>query len=129
MKNTNYLVLFAVISFSNIFYANAFPWTPCKDIKTFATLKDFNVHDCHTDACRYQSGDNVTFRVDFIPSVNSSALIVLIQTRVFGVERGFPDLEPNACKSNGVNCPLTVGSLVTYQVSLNVPDFSDEVTT
>ncbi|KAF1740446.1 hypothetical protein MXB_4222, partial [Myxobolus squamalis] len=128
MKDTNFVVFLAVISFLFLFNANAFPWTHCEGIikETFAVVKDFIAYDCDSDTCRYQPGDNVTFRVDFIPSVNSTSLIILMQTRVFGVERGFPELEPNACKSHGVNCPLIVGSLVTYQVSVNVPDFSDE---
>ncbi|KAF1740500.1 hypothetical protein MXB_2757, partial [Myxobolus squamalis] len=95
---------------------------------TFATVNEFNLSGCDSEVCRYYPGENISLRLSFVPSVNSSSLSASIKTEVDGVQVKFPGLESDGCKSPEVHCPLTGGSIVTYQVSYTVPESSDEIT-
>ncbi|KAF1744365.1 hypothetical protein MXB_3395 [Myxobolus squamalis] len=123
-----YLIFFlVVISFSNFLYSYACPWTLCEDIETFGTVKQFTLDSCNSEICRFYPGQNITGRVIFIPSVNSTFLTISMKAKIFCHELNYTQLETDGCISSGIDCPIQKESIVTYPLSVTIPEFWREI--
>uniref|UniRef100_A0A6B2G730 NPC intracellular cholesterol transporter 2 (Trinotate prediction) n=1 Tax=Myxobolus squamalis TaxID=59785 RepID=A0A6B2G730_MYXSQ len=123
-----YLIFFlVVISFSNILYGYASPWTPCEEIETLGTVTNFTLDDCDSEMCKLQAGQNVTGRVTFVSSVDSSSLTISMKAIIFCLEFNYPSIETDACKSSGVECPIEAESTVTFPLTVTVPNICHKV--
>ncbi|KAF1743643.1 hypothetical protein MXB_2763 [Myxobolus squamalis] len=127
MKLKYLIVFLVVISFSDILYGYASPWTPCEEIETLATVKEFTLDGCELETCKFYPGENITGRVIFVSSVDSSSLTISMKANIFCLNINYTQLETDACKSSGVDCPIEAESTVTYSLAVTVPNICHKV--
>ncbi|XP_028165977.1 ecdysteroid-regulated 16 kDa protein [Ostrinia furnacalis] len=87
-----------------------------------ATVESVGVSGCAEDAkeCILKRNSNATITIDFTPSLD----VKTIETEVHGVIMNlpvpFPLPQPDACKDNGLTCPLKAGEKANYRTTLPV---------
>ncbi|KAF1740878.1 hypothetical protein MXB_1608, partial [Myxobolus squamalis] len=87
----------------------------------FSELKEFDINQCDSNTCHYSSGNYIKGKVAFKSSVNSSSLTVSIKAKIMFIDMNLPGLDPDACKSAEVHCPIMDKDIVTYPISVLVP--------
>ncbi|KAJ6635143.1 Mite group 2 allergen-like Ixo r 2 [Pseudolycoriella hygida] len=81
------------------------------------------VQGCDSFPCYINSGDLVSYEVDFVQPHTTDALTLALNATVFGVEREvtLPPGASNACNSLiGASCPVSEGQSVTQGTTIPV---------
>ncbi|KAL0829070.1 hypothetical protein ABMA28_003934 [Loxostege sticticalis] len=87
---------------------------------SLATVDSVRVSGCADDAnkCNLKPNANATITIEFTPLQDVSS----IETDVYEIVHGLPLLiasQPDACKGQGLACPLKAGAKANYKTKLS----------
>ncbi|KAG6455940.1 hypothetical protein O3G_MSEX009456 [Manduca sexta] len=75
-----------------------------------ATVQSVGVSGCAENAreCVLKRNSNVTISIDFTPTTDVSAITTEVHGVIMSLPVPFPLSQPDACKDNGLTCPIKV---------------------
>jgi len=86
-----------------------------------ATIQKVEVIPCDNDhACQLKTGTNATFKITFVPKVNTTTFRARIHGIVAGIPLPFHCPQENACENSNISCPIIAGNVYHYVVQLPV---------
>ncbi|XP_053608717.1 ecdysteroid-regulated 16 kDa protein [Plodia interpunctella] len=87
-----------------------------------ATVQGVGVSGCADDAteCILKRNSNATISIQFTPSKDVKSLSTEVHGVIMNLPVPFPLPQPDACRDNGLACPLKAGQVAHYQTSLPV---------
>ncbi|KAL0878740.1 hypothetical protein ABMA27_003788 [Loxostege sticticalis] len=87
-----------------------------------ATVESVGVSGCADDAkeCILKRNTNATITIDFTPSQDVSSIETEVHGVIMDLPVPFPISQPDACKGNGLSCPLKAGEKANYKTTLPV---------
>ncbi|CAH4031672.1 ecdysteroid-regulated 16 kDa protein-like [Pieris brassicae] len=87
-----------------------------------ATIQNVGVSGCSMDAksCILKRNTNVTINIDFTPSKAVTSVETVVHGIIMNLPVPFPISQPDACKGNGLTCPLKAGEKQAYKTTLAV---------
>ncbi|KAJ0176290.1 hypothetical protein K1T71_008464 [Dendrolimus kikuchii] len=87
-----------------------------------ATVQSVGVSNCAETArdCILKRNTNVTISLEFTPKEDVSSLTTDVHGIIMNLPVPFPLPQPDACKGNGLTCPLKAGQKESYEATLQV---------
>ncbi|KAG6455938.1 ecdysteroid-regulated 16 kDa protein [Manduca sexta] len=87
-----------------------------------ATVQSVGVSGCAENAreCVLKRNSNVTISIDFTPTTDVSAITTEVHGVIMSLPVPFPLSQPDACKDNGLTCPIKAGVVANYKTTLPV---------
>lgn len=100
--------------------ANAKFYTDCGSKQ--ATVQKVSVSGCAEDAkeCVLKRNTNATFSIDFTPNKEVKGVQTVVHGVIMNLPVPFPLPQPDACKDNGLTCPLPAGTQANYQTTMPI---------
>ncbi|KAK8774502.1 NPC intracellular cholesterol transporter 2-like [Amblyomma americanum] len=84
-------------------------------------FSEIRIDPCPQLPCHFQKGKPLKLQVDFVAAENIQKLEMKLRGELSnGVWLPFPGFRKNACKNNGLTCPLEAGKSYTLESTLNV---------
>lgn len=87
-----------------------------------ATIDMVGVSGCAETAkeCVLKRNTNISISLDFTPSKDVKAIEAEVHGVIMNLPVPFPLPQPDACKNNGLTCPLKAGQKASYVATLPV---------
>ncbi|KAI5642869.1 ML domain-containing protein [Phthorimaea operculella] len=87
-----------------------------------ASIQNVGVSGCSDDAkeCVLKRNTNASITIDFTPSNDVKSIETEVHGIIMNLPVPFPLSQPDACKDNGLTCPLKGGEKALYRTSLPV---------
>ncbi|CAH0400150.1 unnamed protein product [Chilo suppressalis] len=87
-----------------------------------ATVDSVGVSGCADDAkeCILKRNSNATISIDFTPSQDVNNIETEVHGVIMNLPVPFPLPQPDACKDNGLTCPVKGGQKASYRTTLPV---------
>ncbi|CAH2041704.1 unnamed protein product, partial [Iphiclides podalirius] len=113
-------MLFYVTAVVLLASAQAKFYTDCGS--KLATIEKVGVSGCAETAkeCILKRNSNATISIDFTPSLDVKSLETEVHGVIMNLPVPFPLPQPDACKNNGLTCPLKAGQKASYAATLPV---------
>merc|ERR1712038_178584 len=81
---------------------------------------EIDINPCQKQPCELKRGTEVQIVMKLKPSIDVTKLESKIHGILSGIPIPFPFPEPNACKDQGLVCPLKKGQEVTFKTKLPI---------
>ncbi|XP_045499950.1 ecdysteroid-regulated 16 kDa protein-like [Colias croceus] len=87
-----------------------------------ATVQDVGITGCAPDAkeCVLKRNTNATISIDFTPNMDVKAIDTVVHGVIMNLPVPFPMPNPDACKDEGLTCPIKSGEKQAYRATLPV---------
>lgn len=86
------------------------------------TINSVTVEGCRKDknskACKVKRNVNAAININFVPDFSGDDVTLMAYALMPGIEKAFPDMDPNAC--NFTKCPMEEGVAQTYTYGLKL---------
>ncbi|KAJ8719379.1 hypothetical protein PYW08_011554 [Mythimna loreyi] len=113
-------MLFFITVLVLVVSANAKFYTDCGSKQ--ATVQNVQVSGCAEDAreCVLKRNTNATFSIEFTPNKEVKGVQTVVHGVIMNLPVPFPLPQPDACKDNGLTCPLPAGQLASYHTTMPI---------
>ncbi|CAH1637067.1 unnamed protein product [Spodoptera littoralis] len=87
-----------------------------------ASVQSVQVSGCTEAAkeCILKRNTNATFSIEFTPMSSVTEVQAIVHGVIMNLPVPFPLPQPDACKDNGLTCPLPAGKPVKYQTTMPI---------
>ncbi|CAG9788268.1 unnamed protein product [Diatraea saccharalis] len=87
-----------------------------------ATVQNVSVSGCEPNSkeCILKRNSNATICIDFTPSLDVKDIETEVHGVIMNLPVPFPLPQPDACKDNGLSCPLKANQEAYYKTTLPV---------
>ncbi|KAF9420119.1 hypothetical protein HW555_003532 [Spodoptera exigua] len=87
-----------------------------------ATIQNVAVTGCEENAkeCILKRNTNATFSIDFTPVKEVKEIQTIVHGVIMNLPVPFPLPQPDACKDNGLTCPLPAGQPQKYHTTMPI---------
>lgn len=86
------------------------------------TIDSVTVGGCRKDrnskACKLKRNVNAAINIEFTPDFDGEDITMMAYALMPGIEKSFPDMDPNAC--NYTTCPVAKGQKQSYTYGLKL---------
>ncbi|RMX52019.1 hypothetical protein pdam_00003767 [Pocillopora damicornis] len=110
-----------VIGFGSGFHVS---YDDCGGADALSKLVFVDVDPCinQPDPCSLKKGTEETIQVQFVPKVNITSAKTVVHGKIpyVPMPAPFPVDEPDACKGQGLDCPLLAGKTYTFKTQLPI---------
>jgi len=110
-----------------------FSVTSCEPVKykdcgsAMSKLEEVDITPCPLHPCQLKRGTEETVEVTFIPKENVTKATTVVFGGIEGKFLPFPPDEPNACKDQGITCPMVAGKEYKFKTALPVKSYYPKI--
>ncbi|KAL9952184.1 hypothetical protein ACROYT_G039399 [Oculina patagonica] len=109
-----------VLSFLALSSGTHVKFMDCGKEEATSTISFVDIDPCVKQPCELKKGSEETIQVQFTPKNNITGATTKVHGKVGPVFVPFPVDQPDACKDQGITCPMTAGKTYTFKTVLPI---------